>query len=268
MIFIYKPGNSFFHRMDAVTKFLWLFTMTSIVLLATNLIDNLLIFIYLLLTAFILGRQNILRFTLRLLPVSIVGIWLIVIFSVLYTRGETTWFTLGPVTVTYEGATYGGALFIRIFSLTSATFIFSMTTEPQRMVAELVEFGRIPYRLAYAFYAGLRFMPLLQNEAETVLNAHAVRGVAEKEQSIFARIIPLRRLATPLLVNGLRRVRITAIAMDSRAFGAFPKRTNILELSRSNLSKLYLYFHVFILIFFLVYRIIFGYGEILIAPIG
>jgi energy-coupling factor transporter transmembrane protein EcfT len=83
MIFIYKPGNSFFHRMDAVTKFLWLFSMTSIVLLATNLIDNLLIFIYLLLTAFILARQNILRFTLRLLPVSIVGIWLIVIFSVL-----------------------------------------------------------------------------------------------------------------------------------------------------------------------------------------
>src|SRR6266540_2980206 len=268
MTFIYKPGNSFFHRMDAVTKFLWLVTITVIVLLATNLVENLIIFIYLLLTAFILARQNVIRFTLRLLPISVVGIWLLVIFSVLYTRGETVWFKIGSVTITYEGAAYGGALFVRIFSLASATFIISLTTEPQRMVAELVEFGKIPYRLAYAFYAGLRFMPLLQNEAETVLNAHAVRGVAEKEKSFFARLIPIRRLATPLLVNGLRRVRIAAIAMDRRAFGAFPKRTNILELSRSSIALAYLFFHLAILIAFLVYRFLLGFGETLIAPIG
>lgn len=268
MIFIFKPGDSFFHRMDAVTKFLWLITITATVLLATNLVDNLVIFIYLLLTAFILAKQNVLWFTRRLIPVSIVGIWLLAIFSILYTRGETVLFSIGPVNFTKEGAEYGGALFIRIFSLASATFIFSLTTEPQRMVAEMVEFGKIPYRLAYSFYAGLRFMPLLQTEAETVLNAHAVRGVAEKEKSFFARLVPIRRLATPLLVNGLRRVRITAIAMDSRAFGAFPKRTNILELSRSRISLYYLYLHVLILIGFLVYRLVLGYGETLIAPIG
>jgi len=263
MIFVYRPGNSFFHRMDAVTKFLWLITTTMIVLLANTFFENVILFIYLLFTALILGRQHPIRFVLRLLPITLVGIWLFVVMAVFYTRGETPWFDLGPITFTREGAAYGGALFFRIFSLGTASFTFSLTTEPQRMVAELVEYGRMPYRLAYSFYTGLRFLPLLQSEAEAVLNAHAVRGVAEKEKSFFARLVPLRRLATPLLVNGLRRVRITAIAMDSRAFGAYPRRTNILELSRTRSSFVYLGLHVLALTLFFIWRIVLGHGAVL-----
>ena len=267
MIFIYEPGKSFFHRIDAVTKFMWLISITVTILIVNTLVENVVIFLYLLLTAFILARQPPLRFIRRLLPLSIVGVWLLVIMSVFYVRGETLWFEIGPLTVTKEGAAFGGALFFRIFSLGTASFIFSLTTEPQRMVAEFVEFGGVPYRIAYAFYAALRFMPLLQNEAQTVLNAHAVRGAAEKKKSLLSRIAPVRRLATPLLVNGLRRVRITAIAMDSRAFGAYPTRTNILNLARSNISLVYLGLHILAFVGLFTWKVILGHGTILVAPI-
>lgn len=267
MIFIYEPGDSFFHRMDAVTKFLWLISVTVTILIVNTLVENVLIFLYLLITALTLARQRPLPFLGRLLPLTIVGLWLLVIMSIFYVRGETLWFEIGPLTVTREGAAFGGALFFRIFSLGSASFIFSLTTEPQRMVAEFVEFGGVPYRIAYAFYAALRFMPLLQNEARTVLNAHAVRGAAEKKKSLLSRIAPVRRLATPLLVNGLRRVRITAIAMDSRAFGAYPTRTNILELSRSTPSLVYLAVHIMVFVGLFIWKVILGHGTILVAPI-
>ncbi len=267
MLFIYKPGESFFHKTDAVTKLLWLIIVTAIVLLLTTFTENLIMFVYLLLTALLLAKQNFWHFIKRLLPITVVGLWLLLIMSIFYTRGETYWFSIGPISITKEGADFGGALFFRLFSLGSASFIFSLTTEPQRMVAELVEYGHLPYRIAYTFYAGLRFMPLLQSEADNVLNAHAVRGAAEKEHSFLNVIAPIKRLATPLLVTGLRRVRITAIAMDSRGFGAYPTRTNILNLSRNTLSIVYLILHILIFLILFTWRVILGHGETLIAPI-
>jgi energy-coupling factor transporter transmembrane protein EcfT len=74
-------------------------------------------------------------------------------------------------------------------------------------------------------------------------------------------------LATPLLVTGLRRVRITAIAMDSRGFGAYPTRTNILNLSRNTLSIVYMILHILVFIILFIWQIILGHGETLIAPI-
>jgi energy-coupling factor transporter transmembrane protein EcfT len=77
-----SKGNSFFHRMDAVTKLQWLLVVTVTVLLAYSLAENVFVFIYcLFLTALILAGQHPLRFGLRLLPISIVGIWLLVVMS-------------------------------------------------------------------------------------------------------------------------------------------------------------------------------------------
>lgn len=243
-------------------------SITLLVLVATTFTQNILIFAYLLLTAVLLAGQPPLRFAFRLVPLTIVATWLLVIMSIFYTQGETAWFDVGPVTITREGAAYGGALFFRIFSLGTASLIFGLTTEPQRMVAELVEFGKVPYRLAYAFYTGLRFMPLLQSEAENVINAHAVRGAAEKERSLLARLVPIRRLAVPLLASGLRRVQITAIAMDSRGFGAYPKRTNILDLVQPRSAVIYAALHVLVFLALFVWQVILGHGGSLAAPIG
>jgi len=267
MLFVYEPGDSFMHRMDAVSKLIWLMSITFLVVVATRAVENLAFFAWLVFVAMVLARLSLFLFVKRILPLTIVGIWLLVVMSLLYPRG-TTPLTIGPLHLTYEGLDYGLALFFRVMCLGSTSIIFALTTEPRRMINDLVEIARLPYRWAYALYAALRFVPLLQTEATNILNAHAVRGAVEKRASIFAVITPIRRLTVPLLVGGIRRVQITAIAMDSRAFGAYPKRTNIEPIQRPIAGLIFTWAHVAAFVVFLVWRVILGGSGLLIAPIA
>jgi len=266
MLFVYIPGDSFMHRMDAVSKLIWMFSISAAVVVATRAVENLVIFAWLLFTAWVLGRLPLLVQAKRILPLTIVGLWLLVIMSLLYPRGITP-FTIGPLHMTYEGLDYGLALFFRVMCLGTASIIFALTTSPRRMINELIELGHVPYRWAYALYAALRFIPLLQTEASNVLNAHAVRGAVEKKRSRLDVITPIRRLTLPLLTGGIRRIQITAIAMDSRAFGAYTKRTNIDPIEAPLSGRIFAWAHVAGFIAFFVWRVVVGGGKLLISPI-
>ncbi len=267
MLFVYRPGSSFFHHMDAVSKLVWLLAMTAILLVTSDLTENLVILAWLVLLALILAGIPLGILVRRVLPLMVVGIWLLVVMSVLYTLGTTVIFTIGPFRVTREGFLYGAALFVRLVSLGVTSIIFGITTDPRRMVKELIEYGRLPYRMAYAIYAALRFLPLLQTEAQNVLNAHAVRGAVEKPRTLLSQITPVRRLTIPLLVSALRRIQITAIAMDSRGFGAHARRTNIDDLRRDPLGVAFAVATVAVFIAFFVWRVVLGHGTLLRAPI-
>lgn len=267
MLFVYQPGDSFMHRMDAVSKLIWLVSITLLVVVATRAVENIAFFVWLLLVALVLARLPFFLFIKRVLPLTVVGVWLLVVMSLLYPRGATYLTRVGPLILTVEGLDYGLALFFRVMCLGSASIIFALTTEPRRMINELVEIGHLPYRWAYALYAALRFVPLLQTEAANIMNAHAVRGAVEKKTFILDVITPLRRLTVPLLVGGIRRVQITAIAMDSRAFGAYPKRTNIEPIYRPMSGLIFSLAHIVAFVIFFVWRVVLGGSGLLVAPI-
>src|SRR5581483_4557086 len=117
MLFVYRPGNSFFHRMDAVSKLVWLLAMTAMLLVTSDLTENLVILAWLLFVALVLGAVPLGILVRRILPLTLVGFWLLVVMSVLYTLGTTVMFTIGPFRVTREGFLYGAALFVRLVSL-------------------------------------------------------------------------------------------------------------------------------------------------------
>lgn len=256
------------HRMDAVSKLIWLLAMTGLVVVGVRAIENILLFVWLVFIGVVLGRLPLFTFLRRVAPLLILSVWLLAVMSALYPRGENLLVELGPVTVTFEGLDYGMALFFRVLALGTASVIFTLTTDPRRMINELIEIGRLPYRWAYGIYAALRFIPLLQTEARNIMNAHAVRGALEKKRSVFNIIRPIRRLTIPLLIGGLRRVQITAIAMDSRAFGAYEERTNLDPVQRPRGGLIFAGLHVIGFVVFLVWRLVYGGGGLLIAPIA
>ena len=65
----------------------------------------------------------------------------------------------------------------------------------------------------------------------------------------------------PLLVSGIRRAQAASIAMDSRAFGAFAKRTNIRETKVSRSTIAFVLAHIGVGIVAFLYYIILGYGS-------
>ncbi len=123
---------------------------------------------------------------------------------------------------TWEGDPETHAL--RILSLTLGTLLFVLTTDAMDYIRALVQQWRLPYRIGYSAMAAYRFVPMLTSELRVIQNAHKVRGISERG-GLQAQYDRAKRYAVPLLATAILKAERTALAMDSRAFGAFETRT-------------------------------------------
>lgn len=125
---------------------------------------------------------------------------------------------------------YGGALLVgaatalRLGAVFSLALIGGLTTTGPDLVRALVQQLKVPYRIGYTALAAYRFLPRFGYELEVIRAAHRVRGLGGGRGPIAW----LRRTAgtiVPLLASAIRHAEHVALAMDSRAFGAYPTRT-------------------------------------------
>jgi energy-coupling factor transport system permease protein len=268
VIFLYRPGDSFLHRMDSISKSLWLLTVGVFVLISSDWWVNGAVLVAVLFTGFALGGVRPAVLARRLAPLVIVAIWLLLLFSVIYPGGKTPLMRVGPVQTTVEGALFGLAIGLRVLALGSSSVFFAATTDPRRMVNEYIEVLHLPYRMAFGFYAALRFLPLLQAEAGTIRAARAIRAQGRVASGLRDRFELFKGLTISLLVHVIRRVQITAIAMDSRAFGAYPTRTSIDDVVRPAAGIAFALAWVLVLIVYVIGYVILGGHGPLAAPIS
>jgi len=124
----------------------------------------------------------------------------------------------------------GGSLLVglttaaRIAALVALALIGGLTTDGPEFARALTAQLRIPYRFAYTAVAAYRFVPRSAAELGRIRSAQRVRGVAPGRGPVEA----ARRAVAPvvpLLASGIRHADRVALAMESRAFGAHPTRT-------------------------------------------
>jgi energy-coupling factor transporter transmembrane protein EcfT len=137
----------------------------------------------------------------------------------------------GPIT--REGISFGLAIALRIVGVVAASSIVFKTTDPRDLVYGLHRYLRIPYRFAYIIFAGLRFIPLMQYEADTIREAQTVRGVSLARgtglagglRTALSKPAQWKTLLVMLIANGMRHVPASTIALEVRGFGMYPHRT-------------------------------------------
>ena len=114
-----------------------------------------------------------------------------------------------------------------IIIFVSTAVIFTRTTAPKDLVYSLIEIG-IPYRYAFSFMIGLRYIPLIEQESNTIEIAQTLRGSGIKKGNSIKKIYKhiLQRITT-LLISIIRKAKITASTIEARGFGLSRKRTNI-----------------------------------------
>lgn len=143
--------------------------------------------------------------------------------TALMTVGFGFWADAGP------GLT-GGSLLVglttaaRIAALVALALIGGLTTGGPEFARALTAQLRIPYRFAYTAVAAYRFVPRSAAELGRVRAAQRVRGVAPGRGPVEAgrrAVAPV----VPLLASSIRHADRVALAMESRAFGAHPART-------------------------------------------
>lgn len=125
---------------------------------------------------------------------------------------------------------YGGALDVglatgaRIAAIVALALIAGLSTTGPDLVRSAVQQLRVPYRIGYTALAAFRFVPRFGYELEVIRQAHRVRGT-HGGRGPFAAIARWSGYIVPLLAGAIRHAERVALAMDSRAFGAYPDRT-------------------------------------------
>ncbi|MDR2720035.1 MAG: energy-coupling factor transporter transmembrane protein EcfT [Nitrososphaerota archaeon] len=118
------------------------------------------------------------------------------------------------------------AMTMRFVVLVESFSVFFLTTSPDHLGLAL-EQSRVPYEFAFAFTTAVRFVPVLAEEAQTIMDAQKARGLELEKGNILKRIRNYIPILIPLIVSAIRRSLELAEAMESRAWGAAKKRTNL-----------------------------------------
>ncbi|NPA26741.1 MAG: energy-coupling factor transporter transmembrane protein EcfT [Chloroflexi bacterium] len=227
-MFTYQAHASPLHRVNPSIK---LITMTAVGLAATFVYHPFvpgLLALGLWLTAWWFGRLPF-RLMLRWTGYMLALAWPLVIFTALYTdlsrypQPHIYW-SWGPWALSREGWVVASAVGLRMIVFMSASLLFIATTSPTDFAMSLAQNLHVPYRFAYGLLVAYRFLPSLRQEFQLLQLAHQVRGVAARP-GLRGLVERWRRYATPLLAASLRKAERTALAMDAKAFGAFPERT-------------------------------------------
>jgi energy-coupling factor transport system permease protein len=136
-------------------------------------------------------------------------------------------------------------LTMRFVVLVESFSVFFLTTSPD-MLGLALEQSHVPYEFSFAFTTAVRFVPVLAEEAQTIMDAQKARGLEMEKGGFMKRIRNYIPVLIPLIVSAIRRSLELAEAMESRAWGAVKKRTNLyaLRLHRGDVAMLVITFVV------------------------
>nr|WP_274636781.1 energy-coupling factor transporter transmembrane component T [Microbacterium bovistercoris] len=118
----------------------------------------------------------------------------------------------------------GLATGLRLAAIIALALIAGLTTTGPDLARSLVQQLRVPYRVGYTAIAAFRFVPRFGREHEVIRQAHRVRAAGD-QRGPFAALGRGLGSIVPLLAGAIRHAERVALAMDARAFGAFPDRT-------------------------------------------
>ncbi len=134
---------------------------------------------------------------------------------------------------------YSVAMSFRFLTLVASFSWFFLTTSPDDLGLAL-EQSKVPYELCFAFTTAVRFVPVLADEAQTIIDAQRSRGLELDKGNILKRIRNYLPILIPLIVNAIRRSLELAEAMESRAFGSNVKRTSLYILKMEAFDYLFI----------------------------
>ncbi|MGD0450144.1 MAG: energy-coupling factor transporter transmembrane component T [Candidatus Bathyarchaeia archaeon] len=223
---VYSP----IHNLDPRIKFVYVISIFVVAILFSQIIPLLLLF--LLQVPFVL-LARVQRQWLRSLRGAAFLAALIFVINI-----ATSYFTSG-YRITALSVENSASLTLRFVVLVESFSVFFLTTSPDHLGLALEE-SKVPYEFAFAFTTAVRFVPVLAEEAQTIMDAQKARGLELEKGGLLKRIRNYVPVLIPLIVSAIRRSLELAEAMESRAWGATKKRTNLyaLKLHRGDYALL------------------------------
>ncbi len=231
----YYPVSSFVHKMDPRVKLLFLIAYIVAIFLAKNF-WGLGACLFVLLLAIVFSRVPI-RKVFR----SVRGILFIVVFTaalnVLFYRGETVYWEWWQITITKEGIIVSAFLILRLMLLVMCSSLLTYTTTPTALTDGVeslltpLKWIKVPVRaFALIMSIALRFIPVLMDETERIMNAQKARGANFESGGLIKRVKAVIPILIPLFISAFRRADELGEAMDARCYTGSNIRTKYKKL--------------------------------------
>lgn len=219
----YMPYDSFVHRLDPRAKLLATIFYIVLIFFANNWQTYLVLSLLVLLGIF-LSKVPMEYFIKGVRPMLVLFLFTAAL-QVLFTPGQTTYFSIGFVSISQEGIVQGIFVFLRFVLIIFMSILLTLTTEALRLT-DAIEYFLTPFKkmnfpvhdLALMLSIGLRFVPTLMDEAEKIMNAQRARGMDFNEGTITQRIRNFVPLLVPLFNSSFDRAFDLATAMEARDY--------------------------------------------------
>lgn len=221
-IYFYVKGNSLLHRLDPRTKMLLLLAVLLLAIATDRpLLPGALVAVTLLGVAAARAWPALRRVRLLVLTVFTVS----VLMWSLLSQGRTPLF--GPVEV--ESVLFAVATGLKLSAMIISSVLFLATTRNEEIASGLIRLG-LPYSVGFAFSTALRLVPTFVGAGVTIIQAQKSRGLDVESGGLITRMRKHLPLMVPVFASALRSTNQFAMALESKGFGARPRRTDYLQL--------------------------------------
>ena len=136
-----------------------------------------------------------------------------------------------------EGFLWGTVTSLKFLIAVFAGNWMIMTTKPKEILLALNKLG-VPLKLTFIAVTSLRFIPVIMEEWYITLNAQRTRGLKFRRLDFKGFFKAITTTISTLIANSIRRARILALAMETRAFGASEKKVSFKKLEMTRTDKI------------------------------
>lgn len=155
------------------------------------------------------------------------------LFNVLWTPGIVV-FEWKFISITKQGIRQGVFMALRLIYLILGSSLMTFTTTPNQLTDALesvlspLKKIKVPvHDFAMMMSLALRFIPILLEETNRIINAQSARGADFEEGNILKRLKTMVSILVPLLVSSMKRAYDLAMAMESRCYQGGDSRTKM-----------------------------------------
>ena len=215
--FKFRSTFSPIHRMDPRAKFFYVCVLFAVAVLFNQMLPLLILFMIQIPFVLVARVEREWIRSLKGSAMFAVMIFVMNLLSLYFYGGYESFALILERSVTMT---------VRFVVLVVSFSIFFLTTSPDYLGLAL-EQSRVPYELCFAFTTAVRFVPVLAEEAQSIMDAQKARGLELEGGNFIKRIRNYIPILIPLIVNAIRRSLELAETMESRAWGAGEKRTNL-----------------------------------------
>lgn len=207
--FVFRRGTSAYHRLDPRVKLLISLLMFVTTLLVRSVYEMVVVVAFMVAVAAV---ATVFKRVLRTMAFTALFSAFIFVVNVIFTRN-------------LESSLLYATRFVAIVVSTSLFFI---TTSPDELEQVMKTF-KLPRDVVFAFVTAVRFIPVMMLDTIQIMDAQKSRGLELEKGNILRRVRNMVPILIPLVVNSVVRSGELAEAMESRAYGAVPRPTSLVE---------------------------------------